>query len=143
MITLVNDIIELLQNADLGVSVPTDNIVGEYPSEVPTFTKPYIVVSEISNLVNERTYTDSEQYSDLTYQIEIYGVVQKIEGEYYTAGETVRYIGRKVVEAMAGYGFTRTSFPAEIPYTYDDSVKRLILTFTGTIDLTHEVIYKE
>jgi hypothetical protein len=142
MKSLLSEIVESLRNTEFDVSIPTNNIVSTYPATMPTFTQPYIFVSEIDNVPHQATYTHNEEYSVVSYQVEIYSKQQKIDNVIVSNADVVRRIGFKVNDVLCDIvGLRRTSAPMEIPYTYDNTVRRYILTFTGVLDLTHDKVY--
>lgn len=143
MKSLMGDILRVLKEIEYTVEIPEDNITNVYSVIMPDFKEPYIYVSEINNSVHERTYTHKEEYSDLSYQIEIYSRQQKIDDVITPSDDVVRLIAQDVDNALSNVlGLLRIASPVNMPYGYDSTVRRYILTYNAILDLTHDYIYR-
>lgn len=143
MKSLLDDIIKVLSETNFSIPIPIENISTDYPVFTPEFTKPYIYVSEINNTVHERTFTHKEEYSDLSYQIEIYSRQQKIDDTIVANNDVVRKIAYELDASLSSVlGLLRIGVPVDMPYGYDNTIKRYVLTYNGILDLTHDYIYR-
>lgn len=143
MQSIIDDIIMKLREANLEIEVPDENIDKNYPTSIPSLTKPYIYVSEIANVPNEMTITDKEEYSDLSYQIDVYSKQQNVNGEFIAADDVVHKLGMKISDVLSSeLGLFRIGTNIIMPYSFDNTVQRYVLTFNGVLDLTHGYIYR-
>lgn len=143
MKTLIEDIVGAIQDTTtFSVTIPTDNISESYPVYQPDFSQPYIIVHEIVNQADMLTYTHKEEYSIVTYDIEIYCKQMTIDGVVTPAKKVARILAEEIDTVITStLGLVRTMSPADAPYEVDTSVSRKILTYEGILDLTNDYIY--
>jgi DhnA family fructose-bisphosphate aldolase class Ia len=88
------------------------------------------------------TYTHKEEYSIVTYDIEIYCKQMTIDGVVTPAKKVARILAEEIDAVITStLGLVRTLSPADAPYEVDTSVSRKILTYEGILDLTNDYIY--
>lgn len=143
MIDLTSEIISTLKANDFGIDIPSENITDGYTTSKPTFTKPRIVVSEVTNIPDLNTYTNKEEYSSVAYQIDIYCKAGKLDGKITSNTNVARTLSHRIYDLLNDkFGLMRVGIQPTVPYTQDSTVMRKIITVGGTIDLTHKYIYR-
>lgn len=144
MKSLIDDIVTLLQNTTFSVDIPTDNIAEAYPTYEPNFSSPYIMVSEILNEADMGTYTHVEEFSRVSYNIEIYCKQMTISGVPTPARKLARTLAQEIDAAIqTNLGLVRIEAMANAPYDVDPTVTRKVLIYEGLLDLTNDYIYNE
>jgi hypothetical protein len=102
-----------------------------------TPTYPLITIDEIDNSVKQ-SINGVEKYSRVTYQIDIYS-----KDMYPSSALTVLKSLASTVsdEIQTYYGLLRQNMTI-MPDVNDETVTRMTMRFTGTLDPINEVIYK-
>ncbi len=132
MIFLLSDIKDYLKTLeyDYDVTVRPSN-----SKLTPTY--PLITVDEIDNSVKQ-SINGVEKYSNIAYQIDIYS-----KDMYPDSALTVlKSIANTVSdEIQTYYGLLRQNMNV-LPDVNDETVSRMTMRFTGTLDTINEIIYK-
>lgn len=102
-----------------------------------TPTYPLIIIDEIDNSVKQ-SINGVEKYSNVAYQIDIYS-----KDMYPSSALTVLKSLASTVsdEIQTYYGLLRQNITI-MPDVNDETVTRMTMRFTGTLDPINEVIYK-
>lgn len=132
MIFLLNDIKDHLKSLDYNYDV---TVRPSNSKLTPTY--PLITIDEIDNSVKQ-SINGVEKYSRVTYQIDIYS-----KDMYPSSALTVLKSLASTVsdEIQTYYGLLRQNMTI-MPDVNDETVTRMTMRFTGTLDPINEVIYK-
>lgn len=147
MKSIENEIIECIKTSN-DFTYTNLEVIEPYSYKEPDFNKIIIVVQEIQNTPNERTFTDKEEYSELGYQISILSRLQRISnenGEVRNASpyEVTRTMYFELVDKLyEEFLLTRVGDPLVRPYSADDTVLERVFRVANTIDLEHEYLYR-
>lgn len=143
MTSILDDILSKLKNHTFTFDVPKENISDVYPVDVPDFRKPYIFVREIVNTTDLATYTNKENYSILSYEIEIYARAQSVDGTLHNARYVVKTLGSEIDELLSvQFGTIRDVSPRMTQYENDKTLMRYLLTETVIASTDTEFLYR-
>lgn len=136
----MDDILQCLKEIDYPVTV---DITEGYPSTKPNFTKPLIVVRELQNVVDSITYTDKEEYSNITIEVEIYSRAQSINGRKMDGNRVCSVLRSLIDNALASkLCLFRIGNPFSQPSVFDETVARYVMTYEVTVDNTYHICYR-
>lgn len=140
MVDITPEIVEKLKS----LNYPWDVVVVEgYPLTTPDFVKPMVTVREVSNTVDNDTYTNKEVYSNITVEVEIYSRAQELDGAVLAGNRVCANIRNLIDDCLSTvYGFTRTATPFTQPSVFDSTVSRTVLSYQVTVNVETLICYK-
>lgn len=134
MIDIENQVYSKLRE-ELLVDYPNIYMPQAYTPQVSTF--PCVIVEEKTNLPNLSTITthNTENYSDLMYEINIYTNSQ-------TKKTDAKAIRDKINDIMMNYFGMERNYCSNVPNLVDSSIYRIVLRYTCKVDTETQVIYR-
>lgn len=133
----IKTVIDTFADSDSGKQLLNNRkpiISPEYQREPQSF--PYVTIEEINNSNNPKTELDLyETNSDISYEICIYDTAtNKIN--------VCRTLAQKIDLPMQREIGFRRAFMSAVPNILDATVYRIIIRYSGTLDNTTMVVYK-